>query len=95
MRKLAIFSAVAVVAAFSGVAHANHHEMQDGAKMDPKAEVLTKSASGRAQTVMLNGKEYQVCGGDVTDSCINPREAGLNFGNRPLDHWPGKPASEM
>lgn len=94
MRKVAIFSAVAAAAAFSGVAHAQT-DMQDGAKMDSKAEVVTKSASGRAQTVMLNGKEYQVCGGDVTDSCINPREAGLNFGNRALDYWPGKPASEM
>lgn len=96
MRNTAIFGAAAAAAvAFSGIAHANHHEMKDGAKMDPKAEVVKKGAQGRAQTVMLNGKEYQVCGGMVTDNCINPREAGLNFGNRALDHWPGKPASEM
>ena len=96
MRNLAIFSAVtAATMAFSGTAYANHHEMKDGAKMDPKATVVAKGANGRAQTVMLNGKEYQVCGGDVTDGCINPREAGLNFGNRALDYWPGKPASEM
>lgn len=95
MRKIAIFSAVAAAVAFSGVAHANQDEAEAGAKTDAKAEVVTKAANGRAQTVMLNGKEYQVCGGDVTDSCINPREAGLNFGNRALDHWPGKPASEM
>lgn len=63
--------------------------------MDSKATVVSKGANGRAQTVMLNGKEYTVCGGDVTDGCINPREAGLNFGNRALDYWPGKPASEM
>ncbi|WP_156842170.1 hypothetical protein [Novosphingobium aquimarinum] len=40
-------------------------------------------------------KDYPICKGDVQDSCINPREAGKNWGNRPLDHWPGKPASEM
>ncbi len=132
MRNIAILSAAAAAAvAFSGVAHANHHEKKDGAKMeahaeqhemkegahmdadmkakadmdskmgakmdarmDAKAKVMT-STRGRAQTVMLNGKEYQVCGGTVTDNCINPREAGLNFGNRALDYWPGKPASEM
>lgn len=116
MRNIAIFGAAAAAAvAFSGVAHANHHEMKDGAKMeanaehhdkmkdgakmdhkmDHKATVVQKGTNGRAQTVMLNGKEYQVCGGTVTDNCINPREAGLNFGNRALDYWPGKPASEM
>ena len=96
MRNMAIFSAAAAATmAFSGVAHANHHEMKDGAKTDAKATVVQKGANGRAQTVMLNGKEYKVCGGEVTDGCINPREAGLNFGNRALDYWPGKPASEM
>lgn len=40
-------------------------------------------------------KEYPPCKGDMQDSCVNPREAGLNYGNRPLDYWPGQPASEM
>lgn len=40
-------------------------------------------------------KDYPICKGNVQDSCVNPREAGKNYGNRPLDHWPGKPASEM
>lgn len=39
--------------------------------------------------------EYPPCRGEVQDNCINPREAGLNYGNRPLDYWPGQPASEM
>lgn len=38
---------------------------------------------------------YPPCRGDMQDSCINPREAGLNYGNRPLNYWPGKPASEI
>ena len=96
MRNMAVLSAVTAASmAFSGVAMAAQSDMQDGAKMDSKATVVNKGANGRAQTVMLNGKEYQVCGGDVTDDCINPREAGLNFGNRALNYWPGKPASEM
>ena len=40
-------------------------------------------------------KEYPPCRGDVQDSCVNPREAGLNYGNRPLGYWPGRPASEI
>ncbi|WP_417621476.1 hypothetical protein [Parasphingorhabdus sp.] len=96
MRKLAIFSAVAAASvAFSGAAYAGQSEMSDGAKMKAMPAKVSKESSGRAQTVMLNGKEYAVCNGDVTDSCVNPREAGLNYGNRALDHWPGKPASEM
>lgn len=96
MRKITILSAItAATMAFSGVANAAQSEMPDGAKTEAKAEVLQKAANGRAQTIMLNDREYQVCGGDVTDGCINPREAGLNYGNRALDYWPGKPASEM
>jgi len=95
MRKIAIFGALAASMAFSGVAVASQSDMPDGAKTEPKATVVAKGPKGKAQVVMLNGKEYQVCGGDVTDNCINPREAGLNYGNRALDYWPGKPASEM
>ncbi|WP_144095500.1 hypothetical protein [Croceicoccus sediminis] len=39
--------------------------------------------------------EYPICGGDIQDSCIQPRAAGKNYGNVPLDYWPGKPASSM
>jgi hypothetical protein len=38
---------------------------------------------------------YPPCKGAVQDHCVNPREAGLNYGNRPLNRWPGKPASEI
>lgn len=41
------------------------------------------------------GGEYPVCSKTVTDGCVNPREAGKNYGNRPLNYWPGKPASEI
>lgn len=39
--------------------------------------------------------DYPLCSATVTDGCINPREAGKNYGNRPLNYWPGKPASEI
>ncbi len=42
-----------------------------------------------------NSGTYPPCRGTVQDQCINPREAGLNYGNRPLNRWPGRPASEI
>ena len=59
-----------------------------------KADVVERDGKGRATKVSVEGKVYAVCTSDMSDSCINPREAGLNFGNVPLDRWPGKPASE-
>jgi hypothetical protein len=60
----------------------------------PKAEVVQRDEKGRATVVKVDGVEYKVCTPQSQDSCINPREAGLDFGSVPLDHWPGKPASE-
>lgn len=41
--------------------------------------------------------EYPVCKGEQQDNCINAWAAGERGAGatRPLDHWPGKPASEM
>ncbi|MBT0671269.1 hypothetical protein HT136_23135 [Novosphingobium profundi] len=58
-------------------------------------EVVHKDARGHAEQVRVGGKVYDVCRGEMRDGCINPRAAGLNWGNRPLDHWPGQPASTL
>ena len=64
--------------------------------IDPKVgEIVERDSSGRPTQVRVEGQVYVVCSPVVTDACINPRQAGLNFGNWPLDHWPGRPASEM
>ena len=60
----------------------------------PKAEIVERDASGHATKVRIGDKVYDVCTKDKTDGCINPREGGLDFGTQPLDHWPGKPASQ-
>ena len=87
MSKRLILAAIAATGlTMSSAAYANHHE-KDGTMMKPAVK-----ADGK--TVMVDGKEVMICTKTVQDSCINPREAGLNWGNRPLDHWPGKPASE-
>ena len=38
--------------------------------------------------------EYPVCGSDQQDNCMNSWEANKT-GTRPLDYWPGQPASQM
>lgn len=82
MKKTLLFAAAAMLAA--GPALADDH-----------MTVSKKDAKGKATHVMIEGKEYPVCTSDMSDGCINPREAGLKWGNVPLQRWPGKPASEM
>ena len=38
-------------------------------------------------TVKLDGADVQVCTEKGQDHCVNPREAGLNFGNRATDTY--------
>jgi len=45
--------------------------------------------------VRVDGVVYPVCTRDDEDSCIQPRAARLGWGNRPLQNWPGEPASRM
>src|SRR5690606_22712694 len=51
--------------------------------------------SETVQTAPPPKQEYPVCSAEVQDGCVNPREAGKNYGNVPLEYWPGKPASEI
>lgn len=51
-------------------------------------------ASNAASTAApMAKKDYPICSKTIQDSCIQPRAAGKNYGNRPLDYWPGEPAS--
>jgi hypothetical protein len=87
MSKRLIWTAIAATGLMIGsAANANHHEKGE------KAMTAVAATDGKA--VMIDGIQVAVCTKDVQDSCINPREAGLNWGNRPLDYWPGKPASD-
>lgn len=58
-------------------------------------EVVETNQRGQATKVRIEGKVYDVCMKEDQDGCINPRAAGLKWGDRPLDYWPGKPASDM
>jgi len=79
--------------------------MPASASMASTAATSTGTVSGNVRFVRgevaqtapaaTPGAEYPPCRGEVTDGCVNPREAGLNYGNRPLNYWPGRPASEI
>ena len=54
-------------------------------------EVTQATPSGYAAA---SGEDVPVCKGDQQDGCINSWEKNKT-GNRPLEYWPGKPASEI
>ena len=68
---------------------------QAAADSKPTTAIVSRGADGRPDVVSIDGQTYKVCKGDVQDSCINPRTAGLKFGARDLQYWPGRPASEI
>ena len=88
--KIAI--ALPVIALSIGTpAMADNHEGEE----KPQAEVIERDEEGRATRIRVDGYEVEVCREGQQDDCINPREAGLDFGGVPIDYWPGRPASEI
>ena len=76
-------------AAATGLAIAATPALADDHKAD-KPVVVERTADGKATKVSIEGKVYDVCMSEAQDSCINPRAAGLNWGDRPLGYWPGE-----
>lgn len=64
------------------------------AAVPASTQILARNAHGRVTEVRVDGKDYKVCSGAVQDECINPRQAGLHFGDAPLNHWTGKGAAQ-
>jgi len=62
-----------------------------------KAQVVERGPDGKASVVRIDGRNYPVCStsGAKQDGCIEPRAAGLKWGDHPLKYWPGKPASQI
>ena len=61
----------------------------------PQAEIIAWDADGKPDRVRIDGYEYKLCKGGQTDSCINPQDAGFDWGGREIHYWPGRPASEI
>ena len=85
MKKIIAAAALAGLATVAAPAIADDHGM--------KAKVVETNARGKATKVEIEGKVYDVCTSDNSDGCINPREAGLKWGNYSMKYWPGEPIS--
>ncbi len=92
MKQLFAATAAATLALGMG-STAIAHDHGDMAKKKQATKIVERNAKGKATKVQIGEKVYDVCMSEKQDSCINPRAAGLNWGDRPLDYWPGKPAS--
>ena len=57
-------------------------------------EVVQTAPASATATANVDGKDLPVCKADQQDGCINSWEKNKT-GNRPLNYWPGKPASEI
>jgi len=93
--------AVIAAAALAGAASAAPVLAQDANRQAApgiRAEspvVVERAPNGRPTAVRVDGVVYKVCMTENEDSCIQPRAAGLGWGDRPLRQWPGRPASQM
>ena len=57
-------------------------------------QVVDTNAAGKITKVRVAGETYEVCMTEQQqDNCIQPRAAGLDWGDVPLAYWPGEPAS--
>ncbi len=92
--KAALAAATLAVAAAAAPVQAQEAPTQPAARAETPV-VVERAANGRPTSVRIGGVVYKVCMSDDEDGCIQPRAAGLNWGNRPLQRWPGRPASEM
>ena len=83
---------IALIAfATAGAAQAdNHSDKADWKAENP--EIVERTADGKVTKVKVGDKIYDVCENEKQDSCIQPRAAGLNRGDYPLNYWPGSEA---
>ena len=61
---------------------------------DNSVRVVERNDAGKATKVAVDGEVYDVCMSERQDSCINPRAANLDFGDYPLQYWPGTTQSD-
>ena len=80
MKKLLIGAAAAT---FVIAAPAQAHKMHHGHHGHHGHHADHTMGGGHTASVKIDGADVPVCSGSVVDHCVNPREAGLNFGNRP------------
>ena len=101
MLKFASFSvsvAALAIGSSAGLAHPVEEDEASAAEEPNEAPtgpyVVERNEQGDVTKVQIGDRVVDVCTAERQDSCINPRDAGLDQGRREIDYWPGKPASE-
>ena len=86
---LAITAAAALSAGLSTPALADNHMKGDRADWKAQSpEIVERNRQGKATKVRVEGEVYEVCMNESQDSCIQPRAAGLNWGDYPAMDFP-------
>jgi hypothetical protein len=80
MKKWILLAAPLVLV--TATAHADH-----GKGHHTKRHHSQAVAAALPDSVMLEGKEYKVCKPGMQDDCVQARQAGLGFGNRPTNTY--------
>lgn len=89
MSRTAIFIAAVLTASSPAAAS------DDPSEQKPKAEIVGYDEDGTPAVVRIEGYEYKLCKGGQSDGCINPQDAGFDWGGKEITYWPGRPASEI
>ena len=87
---LAIAAAATLSAGIAMPAAAQSYGNND-TRADWKAqspEIVERNDRGKATHVRVEGKIYEVCMNESQDSCIQPRAAGLGWGDIPAMDFP-------
>ena len=61
-------------------------------KVQPEVVIVERGEDGRASAIIVDDQVYRVCDAERERDCIQPRAAGLGWGDRPLGYWPGQEA---
>jgi len=54
-----------------------HYDAGAQDKSNPNVKILKRGPNGHATEVRIDGKNWAVCSKKATESCIDPRPAGL------------------
>ncbi|MDC0886936.1 hypothetical protein OAS19_04015 [Altererythrobacter sp.] len=90
-----VIGSLAALTALSFTAAAATAQLPAEEAAPAKAEIVERNAQGKATKVKIGDDIIPVCMNyEMTDGCINPREAGLNWGNFPANTFKDKPAKK-
>ncbi|KPP95025.1 hypothetical protein [Erythrobacter sp. HL-111] len=90
MRNFLAITAAAVLSAGIAMPAAaqDDGQSQDADWKAKSPEIVERNDEGKAIKVRVEGEEYEVCMSESQDSCIQPRAAGLDWGDYPARDFP-------